>query len=84
MAQHMAELQHSVLRKQQQARARNLLKEYSDLLIETVDEVKKRLDGDITGSTVDEIALEYKRRQGGREALNEFLTRLNSKSNERD
>ena len=74
---------HSVERKAQQARARNLLKEYSNLLLETVEEVKKMLDGDITGTTADEIALEYKRRQGGREALNAFLTKLNSKANER-
>lgn len=80
----MPDQQHSVLRKQQQAKAQNLLKEYSDLLISTVDEIKKELNVDITGTTVDEIALEYKRRQGGREALTNFLQRLNSKANERD
>jgi len=79
----MADQQHSILERQKQARARNLLKEYSNLLIETVDEIKNTLNGDITGSTSDEIALEYKRRQGGREALNLFLTKLNSKANER-
>lgn len=80
----MTDQSHSVLRKQQQAQAQNLLREYSNLLIETVDDIKKELNVEITASTVDEIALEYKRRQGGREALNNFLKRLNSKANERD
>lgn len=75
--------QHSILRKQKQAKAQNLLKEYSDLIIETIEDVKKELDLEITGSTSDEIALEYKRRQGGRLALQAFLVKLNSKANER-
>lgn len=79
----MSDPQHSILRKQNQARAQNLLKEYSGLLIETVDEVKRELAVDITASSMEEIALEYKRRQGGREALNNFLARLNGKANER-
>jgi len=79
----MTDHQHSVVRLQQQARARNLLKDYGDLLLQTVEEVKKHLNGDITGTTADEIALEYKRRQGGREALDSFLVKLNAKANER-
>jgi hypothetical protein len=79
----MPDPQHSVLRKQIQAKTQNLLREYSDLLISTIEEVKRELNVEITGSTSDEIALEYKRRQGGREALNNFLTKLNSKANER-
>ncbi len=78
------EKDHSILRKQQQAQAQNLLREYSQLLISTVDEIRKELNTEITHGTVDEIALEYTRRQGGREALNNFLTRLNSKANERN
>lgn len=80
----MISQEHSILKRQNQARAQNLLKEYSDLLITTVEEIKKELNVEITGSTSDEIALEYKRRQGGREALTNFLQRLNSKSNERN
>lgn len=75
---------HSILKRQKQAQAQNLLREYLPLLIETVEEVKKELNIEITGTTSDEIALEYKRRQGGREALNNFLTRLNGKANERN
>lgn len=80
----MPDQQHSIQRKQAQAKAQNLLKEYSDLIISTIDDVKRELNTEITGSEVGEIALEYKRRQGGREALTNFLQRLNSKSNERN
>lgn len=79
----MPDREHSVLRKQKQAQAQNLLREYSGLILEAVEEVKKELGTEITGNSTDEIALEYKRRQGGREALNNFLARLNGKANER-
>lgn len=75
---------HSLIQRQNHARAQHLIKEYNDLLIEVIDEVKRELNVDITSSTVDEIALEYKRRQGGREALTNFMKRLNNKANERN
>lgn len=70
--------------KKRQARTQNLLKEYGDLLLETVEEINEQLRVDITETGVGEIALEYKKRQGGRQALNNFLARLNAKANERD
>lgn len=78
----MPEPTHSILRKQKQAQVQNLLREYAPLLMETIEELKRELNVEITGSTADEIALEYKRRQGGREALHNFLQRLNAKGND--
>jgi hypothetical protein len=79
----MAEQPHSIERRQKQAKTQNLLKEYSDVLIEAVEFVKRELNVEITSTTTDEIALEYIRRQGGRQALDNFLRRLNSNANER-
>ena len=80
----MTNPEHSIIKRQNQARAQHLLKEYNDLLLEVIDEVKRELNVDITSNVVDEIALEYKRRQGGREALTNFMKRLNNKANERN
>lgn len=74
----------SLEQKKTAARVQNLLKEYGDILIDTVEEINKALQVDITETSVGEIALEYKKRQGGRQALNNLLARLNAKANDRN
>lgn len=55
----------------------NLLTQFDQLLQETAEEVRKELDAPISGVTADEIALEYKFREGQKNGIKLFLTRLN-------
>ena len=64
------------------AQAQNLLNEYGDLIQEIVESIKKESYVDINGSTSDEIALEYKKREGMRTGVTLFLQKLNSRANE--
>ena len=64
------------------AQAQNLLNEYGPFLGEIADKIKNESYVDITGSTSDEIALQYKEQQGIRRGVTLFLQRINSKANE--
>ena len=64
------------------ARAQNLLREYGTLLQEIANSIKAESMVDITGSTCEEIALEYKKREGMRSAVQLFLQKINTKANE--
>lgn len=64
------------------AKARNLLNEYGPFLQGLVDDVIKELDTPINETTVDAIALQYVRREGGKESLRLLMKKLNSKTNE--
>ncbi len=66
-----------------QAKAQSLLKEHGQFLELIIAEVKREYESEIIGTTADEIALEYKRRQGAKEALALFMKRVNSKADER-
>lgn len=54
----------------------NLLSQYDQLLQETVDEIKREQEAILTG-TMEEIALEYKFREGVKAGLRLFISRLN-------
>lgn len=64
------------------AKARNLLNEHGKFLEELANEVIKELDAPIQGTTSDEIALQYMRREGGKDAVKLFMKKINSKTNE--
>ena len=62
--------------------AQNLLNEYGQILADIAESIKKESLVDINHSTTDEIALEYKRREGIREGVRLFMQKINSRANE--
>ena len=64
------------------AKARNLINEYGPFLQSIVDECIQEQNAPIMGTTTDEIAMQYMRREGGKDALKLLMKKLNSKTNE--
>lgn len=60
-------------------RCQELLKTYGDILELVLDEVRTQMDGDLNGS-VEEIALQYTRRQGIKEGAKLFLSKISAKA----
>jgi hypothetical protein len=60
-----------------QSQAVNLLRSYELLLKEAIDSIKREQEAPITG-TAEEIALEYKYRQGVKQGAQLVLMKLNS------
>lgn len=61
----------------------SILKEHGQLLEFLIAEQKKEYDAAINGETVEQIGLEYAKRQAAKDALTLFMKKLNSKANER-
>lgn len=64
------------------SKARNLINEYGPLIEQVVSECMKEFEAPINEETSDRIAMEYKRKQGGKEALQLFMKKLNAKTHE--
>lgn len=65
------------------SQCQNLLNTYGDLLISIIEEIKREQDSSITGTSADEIALEYQKRQGIKQGLTLLIQRINTKANEK-
>lgn len=70
-------------KKMLQAKCQNLLKEYGDIILDFHAQIVKETEGPIIGITSDEIALEYKRREGIRYGAIQLISKLNNNANER-
>lgn len=65
------------------SKCRELLKQYSDVFEYIYAEIKRETEGELSGG-VEDIALEYKNRQGIRQGARLFITKINSKADERE
>jgi len=63
------------------SKCRNLLKEYEDVLKLVIDEIRKEQDSPINTTSVEEMALEYSKRQGIRQGLALLMQKLSTKAN---
>lgn len=68
--------------KKKKARCQNLVKEYGDILLEFVSEIKRDADGPILGTTADEIALNYKYKEGIKYGSAMMITKLTKYASE--
>lgn len=62
-------------------KARQLLKEYEDVLLHCSDEIKKEINIPINSETTEAIALEYVRREGIKQGITLLMQKINSKAN---
>lgn len=65
-------------------KCRNILKEYEDILLHFIEEIKKETEGPINKITVDEIAMEYSKRQGMKQGALLLLQKITAYSNVKD
>jgi hypothetical protein len=61
-----------------------MLKSHYDVIEVISDEIKREQEAPINGESCEEIALEYKYRQGIKQGLVLFIQRLNSKADLRE
>lgn len=66
------------------SKCREIIKSHYDVIEVISDEIRKEQTAPINGETCEEIALEYKFREGIKQGLILFIQRLNSKADLRE
>lgn len=64
------------------AKAQALLKEYGEFIMEVINETSAEYSQEINELSVEALAIRYSKNQGGRQALQLFMKKLNSKASD--